>query len=105
LDGKLLRGSAKRPLLPRVGLPYALPRRLPAWITPCARKRDFCGGSFSEFFNTIRRNQPSGHYLAIPVPQGRGGTLTPIIASRVTNFASRSSSHPSVPAGRRGNTR
>ena len=41
----------------------------------------------------------------VPVPQRRGGTLTPIIASRVTNFASRSSSHSSVPAGRRGNTR
>jgi hypothetical protein len=52
-----------------------------------------------------RRNQPSGEYLVVPVPQGREGTLTPIIASRVTNFASRSSSHPSVPAGRRGNTR
>ena len=49
--------------------------------------------------------RPFRPYLVVPVPQGCGGTLTPIIASRVTNFASRSSSHPSVPAGRRGNTR
>jgi hypothetical protein len=40
-----------------------------------------------------------------PAPQGLRGTLTPIIASRVTSSASRSSSHPSVPAGRCGGTR
>ena len=59
-----------------------------------------------------RAYRAGGRGTARLLPRGEGGrsppytqmTATPIIASRVTTAASRSSLHPSVPAGRTGST-
>ena len=46
-----------------------------------------------------------GSLRALDAPAQALGTLTPIILSRVTSFASSASLRPSVPAGRFGSTR